>query len=285
MAEIVAGDVDSQLTGTTGEPAPDAGNDPAAGANGGTQGGSVPDLDEGFLKQLDGMDPTRLPQSFLDRFVPKPEFTRKTQDFSERIRRAEAERENALELARRIAGERTNPQGPTPEDLKRKELEELALSGDAQALREVVRMDTERQVQPIQAQVALQQATVAAQSNPIVGQAVQKHWGEIVQTINQDPTLSELVRTNNHAYAEKVMIALGIEHHAREIEAAYKVASQENAKLKERVATLEKERNAGLPPSTSKAGTTSGRVVSALSDDEQAKAAWTAAGGRIEDFF
>lgn len=242
-----------------------------------------PTLDEGFLKTLESLDPASLPQSFNEKFVPKAEFTKKTQALAEDRKRFEAERQAIFELARKALSDRQQPTGPTPEDVKRKELMDLAAAGDATALQQLVRLEAESLVQPIRTQQTLQNA---AQNARAANPAVSKHWDEIVGTIQNDPSLKELASINNYQFADKVMIALGIEHQNREMAAMLQQREQELTAMKGKLAQYEKERTASLPSSTSRAGVTAGRPApgDANSIHEAGLRAWIESGGRPEDY-
>ena len=127
-----------------------------------------------------------------------------------------------FELARRAIADRPSaPTGPTAEDIKRKELLDLATAGDGAAMQQLIQMEAQRQIQPIQTQVALQNAAQTARAaNPYVVQ----HWNEIIQTMQKDPVIAQLATANNYAAADRVMIALGLEHQVRDLVPKYEAA-------------------------------------------------------------
>ena len=86
--------------------------------------------------------------------------------------------------------------------------------------------------------------------------------------------------------ASKVMIALGLEREVMDLRPKYEAATKEIETLKAKLQGYEKERVAGLPSSTTRAGTTAGRVASgdATTLEEAAARAWAEIGGRPEDF-
>lgn len=270
-------------TPVTGTEAP--ANDLSATGAAGTEAEAPPQgFDEDFLKKLESLDPASLPQSFAEKYVPKSEFTKKTQALAEDRKRFEAEKAAMFELARRAIQDRPQaPTGPTAEDIKRKELQDLAAAGDSQALQQLVQMEAERQVSPIRTQVALQTAAQAARAaNPYVV----SHWGEIIQTIQNDPVIAQLATANNYAAADRVMIALGLEHQVKDLVPKLETATKEVETLKAKLAAYERERTAGLPSSTSRAGTTAGRPAAEepTNIDDIARLAWLQSGGTPDTF-
>ena len=284
--QVVA--TDSQDVATTPQGTAAPGNDPASATTTGTGDVAAPKgFDEEFLKRLDELDPTTLPVNFRQKLEApfKADHTKKTQELSEKEKRIQAERDTAFELARRALADRQAPAGPSAEDLKRKELLELATAGDGAAMQQLIQMEAARQIQPIQTQVALQNAAQAARAaNPYVVQ----HWNEIVQTIQTDPVIRDLATANNYAAADRVMIALGLEHQVRDLVPKYETAVKEVEALKAKLAGYERERVTGLPSSTTRAGTTAGQLSSGdtLPADEvdAGRRAWKELGYPDSDF-
>jgi hypothetical protein len=288
MADLNVTEVDPMEAATTpaqGTAAPT--DDPSATSAAAEPQTTPQGFDEDFLKKLDAIDPTSLPQSFAEKFVPKSEFTKKTQALAEDRKRFEAEKAAMFELARRaIADKSTGPVGPSAEDTKRKELLDLAAAGDSQALQQLVQMEAERQVNPIRTQVTLQNAAQAARSNPLAGDAVTEHWQEIIQTMQTDPVIAGLATANNYAAADRVMVALGLEHKVKTLLPQLETAKKEVEALKARLSSYERERTAGLPSTTSRAGTTAGRPTAAEPTDinDIARLAWLESGGTPDTF-
>jgi len=234
-------------------------------------------LDEDVLKKYEST------QAFQEKYVPKAVFTQKTQALAEEKKRFEAERAAIFELARKAMSKEQTPTGPTAEDVKRKELQDLAAAGDSQALQQLIRMEAEREVAPIRTQVTLQTAAQTARAaNPYVVE----HWNEIIQTMQSDPVINAMASMNNYAAADKVMIALGLEHQVRDLVPKLQAAQKENEALKAKLQSYEKERVVGLPSSTARAGSTTGAPASgeAKNFQDAAMSAWLMAGGRPEDF-
>jgi len=243
------------------------------------------ELDEDFIKRLDSVDPMTLPLNVRQRLEApfKAIETQKTQTLAEDRKKFEAERSAIFELARKALTERPAATGPTAEDVKRKELQDLAAAGDSQALQQLVQMEAERQIQPVRTQVALQAAAQSARAaNPYVVQ----HWGEIIQTMQQDPVIAKLATMDNYAAADRVMIALGLEHQVRDLVPKYEAAQGEIKALQAKLQAYEKERVTSLPSSTARAGTTSGRPAagSPLSTMEAARIAWKEMGYPESEF-
>jgi len=244
-----------------------------------------PGFDEDFLKKLDTLDPASLPQSFAEKFVPKAEFTKKTQALAEDRKKFEAERGAIFELARKAISERpVGPTGPTAEDLKRKELMDLAAQGDGEAMQSVIRMEAERLVTPIRTEMTLKNAyEEAVRTSPFV----QTHWNEIYQIMSTNPVIGGMAASNGYQGAAKVMIALGQERELMEMRPAYTAAQDKIKSLETRLAGYERERAAGLPSSTSRAGTTNGRPAAGEPkslDDVDLRSAWLEAGGSADSF-
>lgn len=281
-------DVDPQTGATTPEQGTAAAVDDQGGKGTDTGATSAATLDEAAQKVLDDLlqrDPATLPQSFLDKYVPKPEFTRGRQEFAEERKAFEAERAAHYELMRRLAAERP-PQGPSPQEQAKKQLEELAQAGDFEAQRKLVEMEAEEKIAPYRAQMALQNAQASAMSNPLAKEGLEKHWNEIVQTLQTDPVLGRMASIDNFAHADKVMMALGLEARVKDLVPQRDSLAKENAGLKAKIAAMEKERVAGLPSSTTKAGTTSGRPAPGKVETREEKLLriWRETGHREEDF-
>jgi hypothetical protein len=263
-------------------------DDLAQGADGQGQQPTPTGFDEDFLKKLDALDPTSLPQTFKEKFVPKAEFTKGRQEFADERKKFEAEKAAQFELMRRVISERpVAPTGPTAEEVKLKELSELAASGDSSAQMQMADILAERKVAPLRTQMTLQNAAQAARSNPLAGPAVVEHWGEIVQTMQQDPVIATLATANNYAAADRVMVALGLEHMVRNLQPRYAEAQEKIKSLEAKLQGYERERTAGLPSSTTRAGTTAGRPVAGeprTLEEVDLKRAWLEAGGTEDTF-
>lgn len=244
-------------------------------------------FDEDFVKRLESIDPTTLPQSFQEKFVPKSEFTKKTQALADERRQLESDRQKMFETYQKILDQRTAASGPTAEETKLKELSELAASGDSGAQMQLADILAERKIAPIRTQITLQNAAQAARSNQLAGDSVTEHWGEIIQTMQNDPVIAGLATANNYAAADRVMVALGLEHKVRALIPQMEAAKKENEALKAKLATYERERTAGLPSSTTRAGTTAGRPAAQSEPTEIADIAlkaWLESGGTPESY-
>jgi hypothetical protein len=193
-----------------------------------------------------------------------------------------------FETVRKVIEQRqTGPAGPTAEETRLKELSELAAAGDSTAQMQLADILAERKIAPIRTQITLQNAAQAARSNPMAGDAVTEHWGEIIQTMQNDPVIAALATANNYAAADRVMVALGLEHKVRAMLPQVDGLKKENEALKAKLATYEKERTAGLPSSTTRAGTTAGRpnIPSEPTDiNDIALKAWLESGGTGDTF-
>jgi hypothetical protein len=283
MADLNVAETDSGNAATIPNQGTEASTNDLSATNTAPEPQTAPQgFDDDFVKRLESLDPTTLPQSFQEKFVPKSEFTKKTQALAEDRKRLDMERQSMFETVRKVIEQRQAPSGPTPEEVKLKELSELAAAGDSTAQMQMADILAERKIAPIRTQITLQNAAQAARTNPLAGDAVQEHWNEIVQTLQNDPVIAALATANNYAAADRVMVALGLEHKVRNLMPKVEAAMKENEALKAKLATYEKERVAGLPSSTTRAGTTAGRPVAAepkTLEEVDLRAAWVEAGG------
>lgn len=284
MPDQVVTGTDSQAAAAAPQGTEAPANDLSQGTNGqGQQPAQQSGFDEDFLKKLDLLDPANLPQSFAEKYVPKAAFTQKTQALAEDRKRFEVEKQAMFELARKAIADRPSAPGPTAEDTKRQQLQDLAAGGDPQALQELIRMEAERQVSPIKTQVTLQNAAQSARAaNPYVVQ----HWNDIIHTMQNDPVIAKLATANNYEAADRVMIALGLEHQVRDLVPKLEAAAKEVESLRMKLTGYERERAASLPSSTTRAGTTAGSPAAGevRTIEEAALKAWLEVGGRAEDY-
>jgi hypothetical protein len=288
MADLNVTEMDPAGGATTGTTQTAAATDDLSATTPAPESQTAPQgFDEDFLKKLDALDPTSLPQSFAEKFVPKSEFTKKTQALAEDRKRFETERAAVFEMARKVIEQRSaGPAGPSPEDTRLQELSELAATGDPKAQMQMADLLAERKIAPIRTQITLQNAAQNARSNPLAGDAVTEHWNDIVQTMQNDPVIAGLATANNFAAADRVMVALGLEHKVRTMLPQMETYKKENEALKAKLATYERERTAGLPSSTTRAGTTTGRPAPSEPTDinDIALKAWLESGGTQNDF-
>ncbi len=243
---------------------------------------------EDFLKQLDEAiaDPTRLPQDRREKLEApfKSDYTRKTQELAEERKRFDVERQTTMEAVRKIIEARgTPPPGVNPLEERIKQLRDLAAAGDADAIEQLTEIKARQMFEPLQTQVVLKNAAeTAISANPYV----KANWNEILSTIQTDPGLSELAKFQNYKYADKVMLALGLEREAIDLRGKYQTSQKEIEGLRAKIVALEKERTASLPSTTSRAGTSTGAPPEEPEPGlmAAAKRAWVATGGRPEDF-
>jgi hypothetical protein len=279
---------DSTASGTTPAPETPAPSNDQTSVSAGTAEPQTapPTFDEEFLKRLDELDPTTLPPERRQKLEApfKSDYTRKTQELAEERKRFDIERQTTFDAVRKIVEARGNvPQGPTPLEERIKELRDLAAAGDGAALEQLTEIKAQQLIQPIQTQVALRTAAeTAMNANPYV----KANWNQIISTIEGDPVLKEICTASNYRYADRVMIALGLELQARDLAGKLTMTQKEVEAAKAKIAALEKERTASLPSTTSKAGTSTGAPAA---DQEPgvlgaAKRAWVMTGGRAEDF-
>ena len=289
MADLNVTEMDPAGGATTSVEGTAAQTDDLSAANAAPEQEAAPQgFDDDFLKKLDSLDPASLPQSFAEKFVPKSEFTKKTQALAEDRKRFETERAAMFEMARKVIEQRSaGPAGPSPEDTRLQELSELAATGDPKAQMQMADLLAERKIAPIRTQITLQNAAQNARTNPLAGDAVTEHWNDIVQTMQNDPVIAGLATANNFAAADRVMVALGLEHKVRSMIPQMETYKKENEALKAKLASYEKERVVGLPSSTTRAGTTAGRPAAGdpkTLEEVDLMAAWVAAGGDPNSF-
>lgn len=280
---------DSLEAATTPETGTDAPTNDLGGQDG-QQGADAPaklDFNE-FFKGLGFdekvlADPAAFKKSFDEGFVPKPIFTQKTQALAEEKKAMEAREQAIFEMARRMAEAKAAPQGPTAAELQKKELMELALSGDPVAQQKLVDLQVEERVQPLQTQMQLR----SAYENAVAAvPAVEQYRNEISQVLQSNPALAKMAAVDNYAHADKVYIALAQEQMLMRLVPTLKTKDDEIAGLKAKLQTYEKERTRGLPSSTTRAGVTAGAPAAGDGADfqEDFKNAWIASGGRPEDW-
>ena len=282
MSDQVVTNADSTAAAGTEAPAPAEApaNDPSSETTTQTTPATEPEafqLDEEFLKKAEST------QAFKDRYVEKAVFTQKTQALAEERKQMQAREAALFEMARKIANEKAGTPGPTQAELKRKELLDLAAAGDIQAIDQLTEMKVEERIQPIRTQVALQTAAQTARaSSPYVVE----HWNEIIQAMQNDPVIAQMTTMNNYAAADKVMIALGLEHQVKDLVPKFQQAQEKIKALEAKLQQYEKERVAGLPSSTARAGTTSGRPAAgdAKSVHEAGLKAWVEMGFPPESY-
>jgi hypothetical protein len=286
MADPETG-TDSAASGTTPPETPAPSNDQAqTSAATAETTNAPPTFDEDFLKRLDELDPTTLPPERRQKLEApfKSDYTKKTQELAEERKRFDIERQTTFDAVRKIVEARGNvPQGPTPLEERIKELRDLAAAGDGAALEQLAEIKAQQIVQPMQTQFALRSAAeTAMNANPYV----KANWGQIISTIEGDPTLKEICTASNYKYADKVMIALGLELQARDLAGKLSMTQKEFEAAKAKIAVLEKERAASLPSKTSTAGTSTGAPASERPPGlmNAARKAWVDLGYREEDF-
>ena len=279
---------DSTASGTTATSQTPAPSNDQTQTSAGTAGtpNAPPTFDEDFLKRLDELDPTTLPPERRQKLEApfKSDYTKKTQELAEERKRFDIERQTTFDAVRKIVEARGNvPQGPTPLEERIKELRDLAAAGDGAALEQLTEIKAQQLIQPIQTQVALRSAAeTAMNANPYV----KANWNQIISTIEGDPILKEICSAQNYRYADRVMIALGLELQARDLAGKLTMTQKEFEAAKQKIAALEKERAASLPSTTSKAGTSTGAPASERAPGVMgaAQKAWSDLGYRPEDF-
>lgn len=278
---------DSAAAGTTPPETPAPANDQTQTSAPETgQQTSPPGFDEEFLKRLDAVDPTTLPPNYRQKLEApfKSDYTRKTQELAEERKKFDVERQTTFDAVRKIIEARgAVPAGPTPMETRIKELRDLAAAGDAEALEQLTEIKAQQIVQPMQTQFALRTAAeTAMNANPYV----KTNWNQIISTIEGDPVLKEIATASNYKYADRVMIALGLELQARDLAGKLELTQKEMEAARQKIAALEKERTASLPSTTSRAGTTTGAPASERRPGVlgAAEKAWVDLGYKLEDF-
>ncbi len=280
---------DSTAAGTTPQGTPAPANDQTGASAGAAEPQKAsPTFTDDFWKQLDQViaDPTMLPQEKREKIEApfKSDYTRKTQELAEDRKRFDVERQTTMEAVRKIIEARgTPPPGVNPLEERIKQLRDLAAAGDADAIEQLTEIKARQMFEPLQTQVVLKNAAeTAIAANPYV----KANWNEILSTIQTDPGLSELAKFQNYKYADKVMLALGLEREAMDLRGKYQTSQKEIEGLRAKIVALEKERTASLPSTTSRAGTSTGAPPEEPEPGlmAAAKRAWVATGGRPEDF-
>lgn len=232
-------DLDAQ--GTEAAPAAGSGaSDALAATLGQDQGAPAapPDPEAEFSRRLETLDPSRLPESVRER-LNKPflaDYTRKMQELSR-------ERDRLLD--------RVLPKETAPDE--RQTLRQRIKDGDWDALEPFVQKEIAARLGPVESQVALSNAIARAQQmHPFV----KEKEAEIGQMFAADPTLLQMAQADNFRFAPYVLQGAAMALENQSVKAALDQERAERAKLvKEEVAKISQAAK-GLPPQTSKAGTT-----------------------------
>jgi len=202
---------------------------------------AAPSADDDFYAKLRGMDPNKLPDDIRSKFeLPfLKQYTKQTTEFSNK-------QQALLDAVTRQLSDKGVVQTPD----ERAELMERIRGGDFDAIGQYIQRSVNDQIGPMVTENARDRAIQRAyELNPFV----KEREAEISQMIQSDPELQMLVRADNFRYAPKILagIALQIENQALKQNQEQRIT----AEVEKRITAL-KARAAGLPKTTSRAGTT-----------------------------
>jgi hypothetical protein len=271
---------DAELTqtgGATGEPEGAAVSQPEAGDEAllaslekpVAQAPQVDQAEADFLKRLESLDPSKLPDSLRQKFEMPflQNYTRKYQDL--------AQQQQAI--LQSVTGKLSQAGVEATPDQKAALLEKIRM-GDFDVLDQYVDRAIKEKMGPLEGQIALRSAMEEAEK---LHPYIKDRQAELAQIIAQDPRLRELATVNNFQNAPLVLNALAIQMEANEMK--QKLAGMDQTILAAQRQAVEayKRKISGLPASTSMAGSTPTATPEAgyKSLKDAAKAAWEQLGG------
>ena len=202
------------------------------------------------LKAIEGLDPERLPQAFREKLEKpfKAVMTRRTQELADDKRKYE-ELTNKVIEGLRLA--RPN-QAPTQEE--QATIKQLIDEGKTEEALAMVRNEMRAEVAPMMSQVAMRNALdTAARLEP----SLPKYEAQVAQFMQANPDIAKLAAANNFSFAPRVIqgIIADLERNQLRQELAQVKAGM--ADFAKKAVLADRARVAGLPSTTSRAGTTS----------------------------
>lgn len=271
----------SAAVGDGGGVAPNSGD--GAGASASPEGGAetsngAQSQDAEFLKRLESLDPAGLPEPLRRRLeLPfNQEFTRQ--------RQAQAEIQNRTMAVLDRLTERLAAQGTQPTESQRKALSDRIAQGDLSAVDSLMDHIVQERVRPIESAQALRDAVESAQSlHPYVKAKEQ----EIAGLINGDPVLKAMATAENFKFAPQVLAGLALQIENAELKAKLGETPKQIEAAKKAAIEAFKKESMGVPTSTTRAGTTSGRAggpTEATTVMSAAQKAWVQMGNSPDTF-
>lgn len=208
----------------------------------------TPNPDEEFRRRLEALDPKDLPDTLRQR-LELPFLQERTRYTTEQYKAQQ-------QLMSKIV-EGLQSRGVNPTEEQRQRLFDQVRSGDPEAISQMVRQDMEAYLAPFVDKVSKWEAVgQASQLHPYVNTRAE----EITRVISSDPELMRIANENGYKNAPRVYqaVALMIENNELKQQAQASKAAIEAAKKQ---AVEEYKRTvSGLPPTTTKAGSGSGKT-------------------------
>ena len=231
-----------------------------------------PKYSDDFLKQLETADPGELPQSFRER-LEKPflsQYGKKTTEWDN-------ERRSYVDAIEKLTRRLETTNAAVPQDTQTR-IKEMFENGDYEGATALIREEVRNEITPERQYVS---TAIAINEAKTLMPDLAKYEGVVAQVIKADPVIAELANISNRKYAGRVIAALAFQ--------------AENVALKQQLGEVEKtiegrvrqaieetqRRIKGLPPSTSRAGSTQSAVPASkpLNLREAMEAAFAEQGG------
>lgn len=227
--------------------------------------------DQEFLKKLESLDPGALPEQ-LRRKLESPFLSQ----YGKKTSEIDAERKALLSVIEKLTA--GNGQQPQPTADQRKQLLEEIANGNTQAIEGLVENLVNERTGP---QMDYISRTRAVQEAAELMPELPKYEAQVAQQLQQDPDLLRLASIDNRRYASKILAGLAWRQHAQALEAEKKALVAEGDLKAKKAVEAYKRQLAGLPTSTSRAGTTpTGAPAEAPKGLRDAlEEAWAEAGG------
>lgn len=194
--------------------------------------------DAAFFERLRNTDPEKLPAELRAK-LELPFLQQSSRKATESNQRQTQLLEGILGQLQRAGAAPTTPD-------EKAALVERIKNGEFDAIGDLVSTSINQTVNPIVNQLLQDRAFAAAEK---VHPYAKEREREIAQVIQNDPMARELAGAAGFRYFPAVVRAIALDMEATELRAQLKAANEKNA-------TLEKSRNASLPATTTRAGST-----------------------------
>ena len=202
------------------------------------------------LKALEGLDPSRLPQALRDKLEHpfKADYTRKTQAIAEEKRKYEDLTNKVIEGLRLVRPQ----QAPTAEE--QTTIKQLIEEGRTEEALAMVRNEMRAEVAPVMSQVAMRNALdTAARLEP----SLPKYEAQVAQFMQANPDIAKLAAANNFSFAPRVIQGIIADLERNQLRQELAAVKAGMADFAKKAVLADRARIAGLPTTTSRAGTTS----------------------------
>lgn len=224
-------------------------------------------MDDDFRKKLASLKPGDLPEEFR-RELEKPFLSNMTKQTTE----WDKERQSYQDFIEKALS-RAETGRPTPPNFQEQIKNHLA-EGDIESALAIMREDLRNEITPERQYVSTMNAiNEATQLMPELAM----YESTVADTFKNDAVLQELSSLQNRKYAGRVLAGLGYQAKATALEAKVKELEASFDKRVRAAIDETQRRIKGLPPSTSRAGTTptAEPATKELSLRESMEAAWT----------